>query len=92
VSRGEPDPVLAELREQVSETDRSILNLVNKRLELVGQIKRHKASRGIAFLDPAREEQLLASLRRENPGPLSPKGLDELFRALLDLSKREIAL
>ena len=87
----EPDPVLSQFREQVSETDRSILDAVNTRLELVAQIKAHKASHGIDFLDPERERTMLEELERENGGPLSAGGLHELFTTILELTKREVA-
>ena len=87
----EPDPVLSQFREQVSETDRSILNAVNSRLELVGRIKAYKTSRGIDFLDPERERTMLEELERANGGPLSADGLHELFTTILDLTKREVA-
>jgi chorismate mutase len=87
----EPDPVLSQFRKQVSETDRSILDAVNTRLELVAQIKAYKTSRGIDFLDPERERTMLDELERANGGPLSADGLRELFTAILDLTKREVA-
>jgi chorismate mutase len=87
----EPDPVLSQFREQVSEIDRAILDAVNTRLELVAQIKAYKASRGIDFLDPARERSMLDDLARANGGPLSTEGLHELFTTILDLTKREVA-
>jgi chorismate mutase len=87
----EPDPVLRELREQISDTDRAILDAVNARLELVARIKEHKQSRGIDFLDPAREQAMLGELRAANSGPLSEQGVQELLAALLDLTKRELS-
>ena len=85
------DPVLRQFREQISDTDRAIVDAVNKRLELVAQIKAHKASRGIDFLDPERERSMLDDLARTNAGPLSAEGLHELFTTILDLTKREVA-
>ena len=49
------DPVLRQFREQISDTDRAIVDAINTRLELVAQIKAYKESRGIDFLDPERE-------------------------------------
>ncbi len=85
------DPTIRELREQISATDRGIVAAVNRRLELVARLKRYKASRGIAFVDPQREQTMLAELQRANAGPLSPERLEELFREILDLTKREVA-
>jgi 3-deoxy-7-phosphoheptulonate synthase/chorismate mutase len=84
------DPVLREFRGQISETDRTILDAVNTRLELVARIKAHKDTHGIAFLDPDRERSMLEDLTRANRGPLSADGLHELFGVILDLTKREV--
>jgi chorismate mutase len=85
------DPVLRELREQVASVDRQVLDAINARLELVAQIRRHKAENGIDFLDPGREEWLLRHLATANPGPLSEEGVRELFATILALVKRELA-
>ncbi len=85
------DPLLRQLREQISDNDRAIVELINKRLKLVAQIKRYKASRGMEFVDPDREAWMLSYLQRANRGPLSADGLAELFQEILDLTKREVA-
>jgi len=85
------DPALDALREQIAATDRQILELVNRRLELVREIRAHKEAQGVAFVDPGQEERLLARLRELNGGPLSAEGVERLFRELLELVKRELA-
>ena len=85
------DPVIRQFREQISDNDRAIMDAVNRRLNLVAQVKAYKDSRGLGFLDPEREEWMLQYLSRANRGPLSAEGLHELFRMILDLSKREVA-
>ena len=85
------DPTVQQLRDEISELDRAILDAVNGRIELVAALRRHKQEVGLPFLDPARERQLLADLASANRGPLSDEGLRELFGGLLDLTKREVA-
>ena len=85
-----PDPVIKQFREQISDTDRAIVEAMNKRLKLVAQVKAYKDSQGVGFLDPEREEWMLQYLTRANRGPLSSEGLRELFEKILDLSKREV--
>jgi len=85
------DPTVQRLRDEISELDRSILEAVNGRLELVAALRRHKQDVGLPFLDPDRERQLLEELATANSGPLSDEGLRELFSGLLDLTKREVA-
>ena len=84
------DPLIAELRTEITAADRTILDAINTRIELVTRLKRHKETLGVDFLDPGREARLLRHLRDANPGPLSPGGVDELFRSILDLVKREV--
>ena len=85
------DPLIRQLRQQISDTDRAIVDSLNARLRLVARLKSYKESRGIGFLDPEREEWMLQYLQRANRGPLSSEGLKEFFDELLDLTKREVA-
>ena len=85
------DPLIRQLREQISDTDRAIVEAINARLKLVARLKRYKESRGMSFVDPEREEWMLSYLARANRGPLSSDGLKEIFQELLDLTKREVA-
>jgi len=84
------DPVLAQLRQQISEIDRSIVDAFNRRLEVVAQIKRHKDEHDIDFVDPDREAAMLAHQTNENRGPLTAEGLRALYAELLALTKREV--
>jgi chorismate mutase len=85
------DPVVRQLREQISDNDLAIVEAINKRLKLVRRLKEYKSSRGFEFVDQAREDWMLAYVTRANGGPLSPEGLREIYGALLDLTKREVA-
>jgi chorismate mutase len=85
------DPLIRQLRQELSDTDRAIVEAVNKRLKLVARLKRVKEARGIQFLDPDREAWMLQYLTRANRGPLSRDGLEEIYREILDLTKREVA-
>lgn len=80
-----------ELRARISATDREIVELVNRRLELVAELKRYKDEHGIAFVDPTREAQLYAERAAENGGPLSDEGLRAFYAELLALTKREVS-
>jgi len=84
------DPLIKQLREQLSDNDVRIVEALNARLKLVARLKQVKEERGIGFLDPAREEWMLQYLTRANRGPLSPEGLREIYTELLDLTKREV--
>ncbi|MGZ4354618.1 MAG: chorismate mutase [Gaiellaceae bacterium] len=81
---------LEQLRAEVAAADRAILAAVNRRLELVREIKAHKERNGIGFVDPDQERRLIEALQRENPGPLSEARVRELFERILELVKREL--
>ena len=85
------DPVVRQLREQISDNDFAIVEGINKRLKLVARLKEYKASRGFEFVDPDREDWMVNYLLRANRGPVSPEGLREIFAAILELTKRELA-
>ena len=85
------DPTLLRFREEIAGLDRAILDAVNTRLELVAELKRYKASRGMPFVDAERERVLLEELTAANQGPLSAEGLERLVSEILDLTKREVS-
>jgi chorismate mutase len=85
------DPLVRQLREQISDNDLVIVNAINKRLRLVQRLRDYKLSRGWEFVDQAREDWMLAYLARANSGPLTEEGLREMYGELLDLTKREVA-
>ena len=84
------DEHIAKVRREISDVDRALLELVNKRLRLVAGLKRYKEEHGIGFVDLSREEWMLQYLHRMNRGPLSAEGLAELYHCLLELMKREV--
>jgi chorismate mutase len=86
----ESDPLIRQLREQISDNDRALVEAINARLKLVARLKGYKESRGLSFVDPEREEWMLQYLARANRGPLSADGLRQIFEEILDLTKREI--
>jgi chorismate mutase len=85
------DTGLDELRVQVAAADREILAAINRRIEVVRQIRRHKQREGLSFVDAAQEERLMVALAEANGGPLSEAALRQLFGVVLALTKREVA-
>ena len=84
------DEYVLQVRREISDLDRALVELVNKRLKLVASLKRYKDDHGINFVDLAREEWMLQYLQRLNQGPLTREGLSELYHELLALMKREV--
>ena len=82
---------LEALRAEISELDRRLLELLNRRLELVAAVRDHKDAAGERWIDPEREADLLQSLVAANQGPLSERGVGSIFSAILDVLKQEVA-
>jgi chorismate mutase len=82
---------IAEFRRLIAEVDAAVVASVNRRIELVAELKRFKEARGIAFVDPEQERRLIAELAKANPGPMSEAGLMEVAAAILAVTKREVA-
>ena len=81
---------ITEYRDNIAAADRDLLAAINRRLELVRELHEHKRAEGIPLRDPTREEQLVVELQAANAGPLSSAGVAELFRHVLDLTRKEI--
>jgi chorismate mutase len=79
------------LRDEISDLDRRLLELLNRRLELVASVRDFKDAAGDRWIDPEREAELLQALVAANPGPLSERGLRSIFSAVLDVLKQEVA-
>ncbi len=84
------DDIVNGLRNEITAIDRELLALVNRRIDTVAHLKRHKDEHGIAFVDPDREARMIAERIAENAGPLSEEGLRAFYAELLALTKREV--
>jgi len=82
---------LSSLRAEIETLDRQLLETLNRRLELVAAVRRHKDEAGERWIDPEREAELLKTLVEANAGPLSERGVRAIFSAILDVLKQEIA-
>jgi chorismate mutase len=84
------DAFIAAQRARIADVDRALVAALNRRLELVAELKRYKEAHGIAFVDPERERALTAELEAANRGPLSAAGLRVIHTEILALTKREL--
>src|SRR5262249_2216259 len=80
-TNGHQDAFVNELRSEISDNDRAIVEAINTRVELVRRMHAYKSARGLPFRDAEREEALLRYLAGVNPGPLSPDGLEDIVVA-----------
>ena len=85
------DPVVKQFRDQISDNDLKIIELINKRLSLVDKLWRYKAEHGMDTYNPEREEWMATFLTRANAGPLSQEALREVYKAIVETTKSEAA-
>jgi chorismate mutase / prephenate dehydratase len=83
------DPVIKQFRDQISDNDLKIVDLLNKRLTLVDRLWRYKAEHGVEVYNAEREEWMVTFLGRANKGPLSQEALRQVYRAIVETTKNE---
>ncbi len=79
----EADERIAALRRQIDEVDSKILDLLNRRAELVIEVGKHKAQERLDFHVPQREEQIHARLAAANHGPFPTSALRPVYREII---------
>jgi chorismate mutase len=89
VSEQSSDPIVEQYRNQITDTDLAILEALNKRLSLVQKLHDYKAQKGYEMTDVSREDWLTQYLQRCNRGPLSQDELVELWKTIIETTKRE---
>lgn len=88
-ANGSDDPVIRQFRDQISDNDLKIVELINRRIRLVDQLWRYKAQKGIELFNPEREQWMLTYVTRANKGPLSAEALREVYQAIVKVSHDE---
>ncbi len=83
------DPVIKQFRDQISDNDLKIIDLINKRLSLVDKLWHYKAEHGVDMYNAEREEWMVTFLSRANKGPLSQDALREIYRTIVETTKSE---
>jgi chorismate mutase/prephenate dehydratase len=78
---------LTTLRAQIDKYDGQILELLNKRAAVAGQIGKVKADQGGEVFSAAREEEVLANILGSNKGPLAEVTIRAIFRELISGSR-----
>jgi chorismate mutase / prephenate dehydrogenase len=83
-----PLPPLPELRAQLDELDRQLLELLARRMEIVSGVARYKRASNIEVRDSGREQQLLAAKRELAVKlGLDPEAIESIYRQILISSR-----
>lgn len=79
---------LNQCREKIDSIDTQILVLLNRRAVLVKCIGAIKAAAGLPIVDAEREDAILRSVSRDNPGDMSDEAALRIYRQILDESRK----
>jgi chorismate mutase/prephenate dehydratase len=83
----EPD-ALKGLRTKIDALDRDLVQLLNKRAELVVEVGKVKRKTGVPIYAPHREQQVLSKVLGQNTGPLPNRTIEGVYRELMSGSFR----
>ncbi|TFB25070.1 3-deoxy-7-phosphoheptulonate synthase [Filobacillus milosensis] len=81
---------LEQLREEVDQVNLRILDLINKRGELIKQIGDIKTHQGINVFDPLREREMLDLIIKNHEGPFEYSTIEHLFKEVFKAAKELI--
>ena len=70
-------------REEINQIDRGIVDLLNRRAEIVLLIKRMKEKYDMPLYDAKREEDLMNNIVSYNKGPLYNDNIVQIFESIL---------
>jgi chorismate mutase len=79
---------LPEWRQEIDLLDNELLRLLNRRAEIACQLGAIKVANGLPAYDGRREQQVLARVRAQNPGPLPVESVAGIFRRIILETRR----
>lgn len=79
---------LQEIRGQLDGIDKELVALLEKRLDLCGQVAKFKIQTGKKVYDREREQQKIASVRELADGAFNKQAAEELFTQLMTISRK----
>ncbi|MBC7288188.1 MAG: prephenate dehydratase [Armatimonadetes bacterium] len=74
---------IGELRAQIDDIDRKIVELLRRRAQVAVEIGRLKRQNGAGGFDPVRESVVLESVARMETEPLTPKAVQAVFSEII---------
>ncbi|RXJ92347.1 chorismate mutase [Malaciobacter molluscorum] len=78
---------LKNLRDQLDKIDNDLLELINKRMDIVYQVGVVKAHSGGSIYRPEREKQIIERLTKMNEGRLNKSAIEALFLEIFAISR-----
>jgi len=78
---------LEELRKQIDELDRQLVDLLNERAKAAIQIGHLKAATSLPVYEPTREKLVFQNVRAKNKGPLPDIELTHIYERIIDVMR-----
>ncbi len=78
---------IEELRKQIDDIDRELVQKLNARAELALKIRVLKAQSDLPLYDPGREEKIFQKITSANDGPLYDDDLRGIYETILHTMK-----
>ena len=75
-------------RGEIDQIDEEIMNLLKRRAEIVAEIGKRKAQKGLPVVDRARERQILRRIENDSHAVLSAEAAHCVFRCIIKESRR----
>lgn len=79
---------LTQLRMQIDDIDRQIVQLYEERMDICSQVAQYKIENGKKVFDKAREEEKLAKVRSLTHNDFNSHGITELFEQIMSMSRK----
>ncbi len=77
---------IKKLRDEIDKLDNRLLELLNKRAEVVLQVGKLKNQQKLEIYDPSREEAIYKRLKELNQGPFPESAIKPVFREIISAS------
>lgn len=74
---------LDELRNRIDKIDEEVLRLLNERADTAIKLGQLKNKKGSPVHDPARENKVLAHVKKLNNGPLDDETVNAIYRRII---------
>ncbi len=79
---------LLELRDQIDDIDRKIVELYERRMDVCSQVAEYKISTGKKVFDRQREQEKLAKVKALTHNDFNSHGIEELFEQIMSMSRK----
>ena len=79
---------LAELRIEIDEIDKQMVELFERRMDISREVAEYKVATGKRILDKERENQKLEAVKKMTHNAFNSHGVEELFKQLMAMSRK----